>query len=79
MAHEPAALLAQIADAERNITDGERHLLRQREIVAELEDHGRGHSRTAQVAKDILQTFEASQSRHLNQRARLRQALRDIT
>jgi hypothetical protein len=65
-----AALAAELAATERHIRDGERHLLRQREIVAELEPHGRGRSRT---------TFEASQSKHLNHRARLLQALREMT
>jgi hypothetical protein len=51
--------------------------LRQREIVDELERHGRGHSRTARMARDILDTFEMAQSKHLNDRARLLQALRD--
>jgi hypothetical protein len=37
--------------------------LHQREIVAELERHGR--SRTTQIARDILATFEKSQFAHL--------------
>jgi hypothetical protein len=51
--------------------------LRQCEIVGELERHGRGHSRTARMARDILDTFEMAQSKHLNDRAHLLQALRD--
>jgi hypothetical protein len=72
------ALLARLAHAERHIRDGERHLSRQREIVAELELHGRGHTRTAQMARDILDTFEMAQSKHLNDRAHFLQALREI-
>ena len=54
--------IAELAHVERDIRDGERHLSRQREIVDELERHGRGASRTAQIARDILATFEMAQS-----------------
>jgi DNA repair protein RadC len=69
-------LLAHLAQVERHIREGERHLSRQREIVAELERHGRGHSRTTQMARDLLDSFEMAQSAHLNDRAHLLQALR---
>jgi hypothetical protein len=72
-------LLDHLAHVERHIRDGERHLLRQREIVDELERHGRRNSETAKMARDILATFEMSQSAHLNDRAHLLQALREIT
>ena len=65
----------QLAQTERHIREGERHLSRQREIVAELERHGRGSSRTERNARDILETFEAAQSKHLNDRAHLLLAL----
>jgi len=71
-------LLDHLAYVEGHIRDGERHLLHQREIVAGLERHGRGHSRTTQIARDILVTFEKSQSAHLNDRAHLLQALAEI-
>jgi hypothetical protein len=70
-----ATLLAHLAQVERHISDGGRHLSRQREIVAELERHGHGHSRTANLARDILASFEMGQSAHLNDRAHLLQAL----
>jgi hypothetical protein len=70
--------LARLANADRHIREGERHLTRQREIVAELERHGHGHSRTAQMARDILATFEMAHSAHLNDRAHFLQALRGI-
>ena len=72
-------LLDHLVHVERHILDGERHLLRQREIVDELERHGRGHSETAKMARDILVTFEMTQSAHLNDRAHLLQALQEIT
>jgi hypothetical protein len=69
-------LLDHLAYVERHIRDGERHLLHQREIVAELERHGR--SRTTQIARDLLATFEKSQFAHLNDRAHLLQALAEM-
>jgi len=71
-------LLDHLAYVEGHIRDGERHLLHQREIVAGLERHGRGHTRTAKMARDILETFKTAQSTHLNDRAHLPQALREI-
>jgi arginine repressor len=49
--------------------------LRQREIVAELECHGHGHSTAARLARDLLELFEKAQSAHLDDRARLMLAL----
>jgi len=74
-----ATLLDHLAYIERHIREGERHLSRQREIVDELERHGRGNSETAKMARFTLETFEMSQSTHLNDRAHLLLALREIT
>jgi hypothetical protein len=71
--------IARLAHVERHIGDGERHLSRQREIVAELERHGHGNSRTARIAKDLLASFEMGQTAHLDDRAHLLQALQEIT
>jgi len=71
-------ILHHLAAVERHIRDGERHLFHQREIVEELERHGRGHTRTAKMARDILASFEMAQSTHLNDRAHLLQALLEI-
>jgi hypothetical protein len=76
---ERAILLAHLAQVERHVREGERHVLRQREIVDELERHGRGNSPTTKMARDILASFEMAQSAHLNDRVRLLQALREIT
>jgi hypothetical protein len=76
---ERSLLLGNLAHVERHIRDGERHLLRQHEIVDELERHGRGNSETAKMARDILETFEMAQSTHLNDRVRLVLALGEIT
>jgi len=69
-------LRAELAKAERHVREGERHLLRQREIVDELERHGRGNSPTTKMARDILETFEMAQSAHLNDRMRFILALK---
>ena len=73
-----AMLLDHPAYVERHISDGERHLLRQREIVDELERHGRGNSQTAKMAREILAIFEMSQTQHLNDRTHLLLELRQI-
>ena len=73
-----AMLLDHLAYVERHISDGERHLLRQREIVDELERHGRGNSQTAKMAREILAIFEMSQTQHLNDRTHLLLELRQI-
>ena len=70
-------LLHHLAQVERHIRDGERHLLRQREIVDELERHGRGQSETAKMARVTLESFEMAQSSHLNDWAHLQEALRE--
>ena len=69
-------LRAELAKAERHVREGERHLLRQREIVDELERHGRGNSPTTKMAREILETFEMAQSAHLNDRMRFILALK---
>jgi len=71
-------LLDHLAQVECHVSEGEWHLLRQREIVDELERHGRGNSQTAKMARDILETFEMAQAAHLNDRARLLIALGEI-
>ena len=73
-----ATLLAHLAQVERRVRDGERHLSRQREIVDELERHGRRGSQTAKTAREILDTFEMAQSAHLNDRAHLLLALQEL-
>ena len=72
-------LLDHLAYVERHIREGERHLSRQREIVDELERHGRENSQTTNIARDLLASFEMSQSAHLNDRVHLLQALQEIT
>jgi hypothetical protein len=71
--------LLHLTAIERHLRDCERHLLRQREIVAELERHGHGSSQTATIAKDILASFEMVQTVKLNQRVHLLQTLTERT
>jgi hypothetical protein len=72
-------LLVQLAQNKRHIREGERHLLHQRAIIDELERHGRGNSQTANIARDLLASFQMAQSAHLSDRAHLLQALGEIT
>jgi hypothetical protein len=72
-------LVDELTEIERHVRECERHLLHQREIVDELERHGRGHTKTAKVARDILHSFETAQSNHRRHRAHLLRALREIT
>jgi hypothetical protein len=58
-------LLSRLAMTERHIASGERHIARQREIVAELECHSGGSSEMRQMAKELLQSFEMAQVEHL--------------
>ena len=78
MGMKRSMLLDHLAQVERHVREGESHLLRQREIVDELERHGRGNSQTAKMARDILETFEMAQAAHLDDRARLLIALGEI-
>jgi len=64
-------LLHHLGQAERHIVEGERHIWRQREIIDELERHGHGQSLTANMARDILHSFETAQSAHIADRERL--------
>jgi rRNA-processing protein FCF1 len=61
--------------AERHILETEYHLAHQRQIVAELERHGRGRSETAKVAKEILKSFEIAQKANVAHRDSLRKVL----
>ena len=66
--------LAPIKRAERYVAEGERHIARQREIVAALKRKGRRWTalRTAQV---LLQTLELAQQFHIAARDGLRTKL----
>ncbi|MBB5761532.1 hypothetical protein ABEV34_22305 [Methylorubrum rhodesianum] len=60
-------LLELLALAERHVVQGERHLNRQREIVAETEAAGRDGA----LAREVLRTFEATQATCVADRDRL--------
>jgi hypothetical protein len=53
--------------AEEHVAQGMQHIAKQREIIAKLEMAGQD----ATTAKELLKTFEASQSQHLADRERL--------
>ena len=54
--------------AERHVADGERHVFRQREIVAQMTER----SQPTDNALDLLQTFEELQREYVLHRNRLR-------
>lgn len=66
-----AALERRLAEAEKHILAGERHLTRQREIVAELERDGHDIGE----AQKLLASFEGLQEMHVADRDRLRKKL----
>jgi hypothetical protein len=70
---------AHLAQTERHIRQSERHLLHQRQIVDELERHGRGNSKTANITRDILVSFEMAHAAHIADRAHYREALEQPT
>lgn len=64
-------ILEHLAQARRHVVQGERHIARQREIVAELERKGQD----ALAARDLLDSFEALQVLHIADRDRLEEEL----
>jgi hypothetical protein len=56
-----------LAQAEERIVKDERHLTRQRELVARLEQHGQGSGQ----ARHLLLQFEQLQALHIADRDRL--------
>ena len=64
-------LLRHLAEAERDVAQGEDQLARQRDLIAELE----GSDRDTSSAKEVLSTLEATQALHLVDRERIRQEL----
>jgi hypothetical protein len=63
-----ATLERHLLEAEMHITEGEHHLVRQREIVAELANDGRD-LRSAQA---LLTQFETMLAHHVADRDRIR-------
>jgi hypothetical protein len=57
-------LLERLEQAERRVTLSERHVERQREIIAELERDGRDSTQ----AKELLAAFLATQATHVSGR-----------
>ena len=64
-------LLQALAQAERDVLEGERRIARQREIVAELERDGE----QSWDATELLRRYEAMQAMHIANRDRLRKEL----
>jgi hypothetical protein len=66
-----AMLLEHLATALRNVSDGERHIAQQHQIIASLERDGLDTS----AAKDVLLQFEDLQGIHIAHRDRLKKGL----
>ena len=66
-----AMLLEHLATALRNVSDGERHIAQQHQIIASLECDGLDHS----AAKAVLLQFEELQDMHIAERDRLKTEL----
>jgi hypothetical protein len=67
-----------LAMAERHVAEAQTHLAHQRQIVGELEQHGRGQSQSAKVANQILNSFEIAQRANIAHRDSLRAMLRTM-
>ena len=71
---DSAVLKRHLEEAEGHVVLGEQHIVRQRQLVFELERDG--HDTT--VAKQLLAEFEATQVLHAEHRDRLRQQLAEL-
>jgi hypothetical protein len=69
-----AMLKVHLDMAERHVLDGERHIARQRKIVAELERDGHDSDH----ATRLLRSFEQTQALHVADRDRRRKVLAAI-
>lgn len=72
---DPAILRAHLEQARRRVSDGERHVRRQREFVAEL---GR-ESRDTEKARRVLAQFEHMHAMNIADRDRLENELFELT
>ncbi len=61
--------------AEMHVSQGERHVARQREIVAELKDDGRD----LETARNLLARFEELYAQHVADRDRIRRELEALS
>jgi hypothetical protein len=64
-------LLEHLAMAERHVAEGERHIRRQHEIIAELGRNGHDTQRS----RELLGLFEELQTSHIGDRDRLAKEL----
>lgn len=65
-----AALQAHLAQTERHVAEGEQRIVRQREILRELERDA--HADAAARARELLAKFEETLALHIADRDRLR-------
>lgn len=65
-----------LARTMRRIGELERHIERQRQIVAEFDASNHGHGESGDIARDLLQALELNLRREINHRKRLSAQLR---
>ncbi len=68
-------VLDHLALAERHVTEGEQHVNRQRELVAELRRKGKDTF----LAQQVLQQFQELLHLHVTDRDRLRRELQEVS
>lgn len=64
-------ILEHLEQARRHVAEGERHLARQRELIADLE----GSAHDVAAARQLLSQFEEMQTLHIADRDRLEKEL----
>lgn len=69
-----AVLLRHLRQARDHIAEGERHIRRQREIVAHLKRDGHN----ASLASDLLETLEQLQESHIATRDRIKSMMEEL-
>ena len=73
---DPSPIERWLADTEQRIAENERHISAQLEIIAGLENAGRGNSETAETAREILQSMQRALRARLRARRLLHVQLR---
>jgi molecular chaperone DnaK (HSP70) len=67
---ERGMLQRHLALAEAHVIQGERHIANQKKILGEMERDG--HEKASQQARELLATFEMTQTSHVGDRDRIK-------
>ena len=68
-------IVGDLAEIEGHVIAGARHIAHQREIIRQLERAGRGNSKTAMIARQLLSSMDVAQRAHIAHRDQLRALL----